>query len=105
MFHYMWAQTDDLTWMVMAKYVENNMRHQQRNGHRFSTTSSGWSDTSIKSNYIFSRQETEFGENEYGRNGLANHVIKTRQGSLCTVGLTELWQLPQGVARNSNARF
>jgi hypothetical protein len=82
MFHFMGAPSDDLTWMVMAMYMEKEMdlvaKMMDMGGMGmggdmpmttlmpFTTESSGWADTVISMNYIFHRQETDFGQNKYG---------------------------------------
>ncbi len=66
MLHGMYAPSDDLTWMIMAMQVEKEMTHQTQMGSRFTTRSSGLGDTRISANYAFFREQTDFGENEYG---------------------------------------
>jgi len=52
MFHIMYAQSDELTWIVMLQYLHSEMEHVTNSG-TFTTEARGWSDTHLKMNLTF----------------------------------------------------
>ena len=64
-FHFMYASSDNLTWILMAKYLNNHMHHEG-GLENFTSRSRGWADTQLKFNYIFNQQTTTGAEHQFG---------------------------------------
>jgi len=58
MLHLMYAPSDDLTLMVMFRYLDNSMQHLTQAGGTFQTQSSGLGDIGVSVNHVLSEIET-----------------------------------------------
>ena len=58
MLHLMYAPSDDLTLMVMLRYLDNSMLHLTQAGGTFQTQSSGLGDVNFSVNHVLSEMES-----------------------------------------------
>jgi len=64
-FHLMYASSDQLTWILMAKYLNKKMKHQTT-ATQFTTSNSGWGDTVVKINYNYYHNMAKDIDHQYG---------------------------------------
>jgi len=63
--HLMYASSNQLTWILMAKYLNKKMKHQT-SATQFTTSNSGWADTLLKINYNYYQEMAKDIEHQFG---------------------------------------